>query len=62
MGMKEREALHVSVYIHMVSGEFDDHLQWPFLVLSLTCPLSAKEMRLLEEWLGQGAIMVKLSC
>ena len=27
MGMKECEALHVS---HMVSGEFDDHLQWPF--------------------------------
>jgi hypothetical protein len=21
---------HVSVYIHMMSGEFDDHLQWPF--------------------------------
>ena len=29
-GYKEVRGSHVSIYIHMMSGEFDDHLQWPF--------------------------------
>ena len=29
-GYPEARGTHVSVYAHMMSGEFDDHLQWPF--------------------------------
>ena len=29
-GYKEVRGTHVSIYFHMMSGEFDDHLQWPF--------------------------------
>ena len=29
-GYQEVRGTHVSVYIHMMSGEFDDGLQWPF--------------------------------
>ena len=29
-GYEKARGTHVSVYVHMMSGEFDDHLQWPF--------------------------------
>ena len=29
-GYQEVRGTHVSIYIHVMSGEFDDHLQWPF--------------------------------
>ena len=29
-GYKQARGTHISVYVHMMSGEFDDHLQWPF--------------------------------
>ena len=29
-GIQEAQGNHVSVYLHMMSGEFDDHLKWPF--------------------------------
>ena len=29
-GKEEAEGNHISVYLHMMQGEFDDHLTWPF--------------------------------
>ena len=29
-GLDDAEGTHVSIYVHMMSGEFDSHLQWPF--------------------------------
>ena len=29
-GSDEGKGTHVSVFVHMMKGEFDSHLQWPF--------------------------------
>ena len=29
-GYEEAQGNHISVFFHMMSGEFDDHLEWPF--------------------------------
>ena len=29
-GLGDAKGTHVSIYVHMMSGEFDSHLQWPF--------------------------------